>query len=411
MFSVCINLDRRPERWAKFQADNAHLLPHLTINRLSAVDRNDVGSPPSPRGPYTAYASLLSHIKALEAGLSSGAEHTLIFEDDCITSVHFPAQLSQLYRSLPSSDTIFFATNPYDVLLLGGYDYDSPAPTWDKNSSSTSFAFIPRARADSICYMVHRSYLPTLIRHAKSLAETREVWWDWILGTLAPKTNAAVYGHLIPIAYQSIGLSDNANNPGSQMPWNRQTLDNSVVQGPYALWELAGLRDVLHFLQSRSTAPLTTLELGGLDGCSTLLIASQVCPLGGSHSCISLWPNNHGHNSEERFGWNLWRYGFREAVRSYNTSSHNANLCATFPDQSLDFLHIDASHTYEDVLLDLQMWVPKVKPGGVIALHDYEPVPYWDPHPGVSQACNAYFKCPPSHIVGSTAFFQPPPTA
>jgi cephalosporin hydroxylase len=44
---------------------------------------------------------------------------------------------------------------------------------------------------------------------------------------------------------------------------------------------------------------------------------------------------------------------------------------ATYEDHSLDFVFIDASHEYEDVIADLHAWYPKVKPGGVIAGHDY----------------------------------------
>lgn len=44
---------------------------------------------------------------------------------------------------------------------------------------------------------------------------------------------------------------------------------------------------------------------------------------------------------------------------------------ADVPDQSLDFVYIDANHVYDAVSQDLQAWTPKVKPGGIIAGHDY----------------------------------------
>jgi len=40
-------------------------------------------------------------------------------------------------------------------------------------------------------------------------------------------------------------------------------------------------------------------------------------------------------------------------------------------DGSLDFVFIDAEHTYESVKWDLELWCPKVRPGGLIAGHDY----------------------------------------
>jgi hypothetical protein len=41
-----------------------------------------------------------------------------------------------------------------------------------------------------------------------------------------------------------------------------------------------------------------------------------------------------------------------------------------FDDESIDLLHIDGYHTYEAIKGDFESWYPKVRPGGVILLHD-----------------------------------------
>jgi len=41
------------------------------------------------------------------------------------------------------------------------------------------------------------------------------------------------------------------------------------------------------------------------------------------------------------------------------------------PDKSLDWLYVDAGHTYMECHEDLCLWFPKVKPGGIVAGHDY----------------------------------------
>lgn len=51
--------------------------------------------------------------------------------------------------------------------------------------------------------------------------------------------------------------------------------------------------------------------------------------------------------------------------------SDSAQAARRFVDGSVDFLYIDASHSYEGVLRDLRAWYPKVKPGGLIAGDDW----------------------------------------
>jgi cephalosporin hydroxylase len=42
-----------------------------------------------------------------------------------------------------------------------------------------------------------------------------------------------------------------------------------------------------------------------------------------------------------------------------------------FTDQSLDFVYIDAEHSYESCLADINAWHPKIRIGGILSGHDY----------------------------------------
>lgn len=58
----------------------------------------------------------------------------------------------------------------------------------------------------------------------------------------------------------------------------------------------------------------------------------------------------------------------------------------SMPDNSLDFVYIDANHSYEGVKLDIFKSYEKIKTGGFICGHDYNNV-Y---HPGVVKAVDEF---------------------
>lgn len=51
-----------------------------------------------------------------------------------------------------------------------------------------------------------------------------------------------------------------------------------------------------------------------------------------------------------------------------------------FADESLDFVYIDGNHSFKFVAEDIFEWSKKVKPGGVIAGHDYVYMAHWKTH-------------------------------
>ena len=64
---------------------------------------------------------------------------------------------------------------------------------------------------------------------------------------------------------------------------------------------------------------------------------------------------------------------YNEEFYSQNSSLHKMHFeeaLNLFEDGSIDLLHIDGSHEYEEVKSDFEKWLPKVKKGGRILIHD-----------------------------------------
>ena len=107
---------------------------------------------------------------------------------------------------------------------------------------------------------------------------------------------------------------------------------------------------------------------------------------------VDTWKGSHEHRNDpsvqggtlyEQFLQNTLSVGHR--LTSMQMTSHAASRW--FNDQSLDAVFIDASHNYEDVGDDILAWRGKVRPGGILAGHDY--CPSW---PGVQKAVNELIK-------------------
>lgn len=66
---------------------------------------------------------------------------------------------------------------------------------------------------------------------------------------------------------------------------------------------------------------------------------------------------------------NMERFGVAQFVRPIRLESTEA--AQMYRDSSLDFVFLDADHSFQAVCRDIEEWAPKVKPGGVLAGHDY----------------------------------------
>jgi hypothetical protein len=63
----------------------------------------------------------------------------------------------------------------------------------------------------------------------------------------------------------------------------------------------------------------------------------------------------------------LARFGDRSCIMR----STSQEAVSEFTDAQLDFVYVDAQHHYDAVKEDIRLWLPKVRPGGLLAGHDY----------------------------------------
>jgi len=69
----------------------------------------------------------------------------------------------------------------------------------------------------------------------------------------------------------------------------------------------------------------------------------------------------------------------------------SADGAARIDDASLDFVYIDARHDFDSVMEDCGLWLPKMRPGGVLAGHDYVDGDFLAGKFGVKSAVNQFF--------------------
>jgi hypothetical protein len=98
----------------------------------------------------------------------------------------------------------------------------------------------------------------------------------------------------------------------------------------------------------------------------------------------------------------LQRFGDRSSI--WRTTS--AEAAARLPAGCLDFVYIDARHDEQSVRADLELWFDKVRPGGVIAGHDYVDGELPEGRFGVKTAVDAFFglRRLRVHVTGEEAF-------
>lgn len=126
-------------------------------------------------------------------------------------------------------------------------------------------------------------------------------------------------------------------------------------------------------------------EIGSFTGLSSELFALHAKEV----HCIDAWGEYWEIEDSQimeyaEFSFDKMRSDYKNIHKIKGTSIDSSNL---FDDQTFDFVYIDAAHDFNSVVDDINSWVPKIKPGGIIGGHDYK----YDPNIGVYEAVRSIF--------------------
>jgi len=141
------------------------------------------------------------------------------------------------------------------------------------------------------------------------------------------------------------------------------------------------------------------VELGCWKGQSSTFMGVEIANSGKEivFHCVDHWRGSvdDAHQSDPELDriYDIFQ-GNMAQINGIELHTHRISTVAAshlFGNGSVDFVWIDASHEYDDVVADIRAWWPKVKVGGVIGGDDL-------PMDGVKRAVDDIF---PHHEVGS----------
>ena len=145
----------------------------------------------------------------------------------------------------------------------------------------------------------------------------------------------------------------------------------------FAYWE--GHRDFAYDLL-QFVRPERLVELGSQYGCSLFTFCQAVrdFKLDTEINAVDLWSGDIGADIT---GEEVYALVQKTAATYYpEVNLHLFQMCfddarPNFADNSIDILHIDGGHTFEDVEHDFTTWLPKLKENGIVLFHDvYSPI-------------------------------------
>jgi predicted O-methyltransferase YrrM len=137
--------------------------------------------------------------------------------------------------------------------------------------------------------------------------------------------------------------------------------------------------------------PVVCVELGTWQGASAIPVARSIRRWGGTLTCVDTWSGDVYRAGDEpqpplmlmSCARNVVQAGLGGSVRFVAAATIDAGQWWTEP---IDYLYIDADHSYDAVMTDLYTWLPHMRRGGLILGDDYGNPAF----PGVARAWDLF---------------------
>jgi cephalosporin hydroxylase len=148
-----------------------------------------------------------------------------------------------------------------------------------------------------------------------------------------------------------------------------------ILQGRGNIFFLGFLEFIL-LLSDNLLQNSKMIEIGAYTGESTQIFAST--GIFSEINVIEPFKFNESFNNtsiEDIQKWNKVEEEFKNNTRFFNNvnliKDYSHNVSTIFADKSVDLVYIDGDHSYEAVNKDIELYLPKIKQGGILAGHDY----------------------------------------
>lgn len=380
-YAAYVNLDSRPDR-------NEHMQKELARVGLSAVRQRGI---PWKELDYNAdkYKTMMartpgaagcyeSQLTILGIALSKG-QSAMVLEDDLIIASDIKERLLYIESYLEGKewdcvflggtvhiDKPYWHGNPHEKHLSGcrcGLNSDY-ALTDDKRIIRCFGAFSTHA------YVINFNSLEKIIDELERLMPT-SIGVDFSLIQMQPKIKAYMF---LPGCVKQM---DNLSDIGTGMTYFSRF--NKLGSHWFAdkMEDYVEIKHRIELVALLKTWKVTgaIVECGVAEG----LFSKDLLDAGAEFLyCVDNWgtiPNTKGDGNFPQ-EWHDANYNAAlDRVKDYKNVSllrmMSLEASRQFLDNSLAMVYHDADHSYKGVREDIVGWYPKIKPGGIMAWHDY----------------------------------------